>query len=69
MKIKKRIEGKDIILDYKRVKRYNGYILFNVYQCISKSKRKYLYKTCLTPLDIKLLSEKDFIISDEEVFE
>ena len=37
MKIKKKVNGTEVILDYRRVKRYNNrYVLYNVYKVLSK---------------------------------
>lgn len=70
MIIKKRVQGHDIILDYKRVKSYpNGFTEYRVYKMLGKSKRVFLYNTCLTSLQLKELADKDYVITDEEVFE
>lgn len=70
MIIKKRVQGHDIILDYKRVKSYpHGFTTYRVYKMLSKSKRVFLYNTCLTSLQLKELADSDYVITDEEVFE
>ena len=70
MIIKKRVQGHDIILDYKRVKSYqHGFTKYRVYKMLGKSKRVFLYNTCLTSLQLKELADNDYIVTDEEVFE
>ena len=64
MKIKKRVNGHDIILDYKPVKVYpNKYTIYDVY-----NGNKYLYRVCLNDLDIVKIKENGYMINDEEVF-
>ena len=64
MRIKKRVQGHDILLDYKKVKKYpNGYTLYNVYK-----DKIFLYRTCLTSLQIKEIKDAGYMVSDEEVF-
>ena len=63
MKIKKRVQGKDVILDYIRVKKYpNGYTLYNVYK-----DKTFKYRTCLTGLQVKEIKDAGYVISEEEV--
>ena len=65
MRIKKRLQGHDIILDYKRVKKYkNGYALYDVYK-----QGVFLYRTCLTKLHIADMERTGYLVNDEEVFE
>lgn len=64
MKIKKHVNGHDIILDYKPIKVYsNKYTIYDVY-----NGNKYLYRVCLNDLDIVKIKENGYMINDEEVF-
>ncbi|MBP5427015.1 MAG: hypothetical protein J6Y29_03885 [Clostridiales bacterium] len=66
MKIIKRVQGHDIVLDYKRVKSYpHGFIRFRVYKMLGKYKRVFLYNTCLTSLDIKRIKRNGYQINEE----
>lgn len=70
MKIEKKVQGHSIILDYRRVRKYpHGYVLYNVYKMLGKAKRIFLYKTCLTSLQIEEIKDAGYMISDEEVFD
>ena len=70
MIIKKRVEGQDILLDYKRVKSYqHGFTKYRVYKVLSKSKRIFLYTTCLTRLQVSKIVQAGYMITDEEVLE
>ena len=65
MQIKKKVQGHDIVLDYKRVKKYpNGYILYNVYK-----QGVFIYRTCLTSLQVKEIKEAGYVLNEEEVFD
>ncbi len=65
MKITKKVQGHNIVLEYKKVKKYpHGYSLYNVYK-----DNVFLYRTCLTSLQIKEIKEAGYVTSDEEVFE
>jgi hypothetical protein len=69
MKVKKKVQGKDIELNYRRVKKYpHGYILYNVYKMLGKTKRIFLYRMCLTSSQIKEIEKTGYMITDEEVF-
>ena len=69
MIIKKKIQGKIIVLKYNKVKEYpNKYIVYDVYKILNETKSIFLYKTCLTSLQIKELKEQKFIINSEEIF-
>jgi len=68
MKIKKRVQGHDIILDYRVLKKYPHFTRYKVYKMLSKTKRLFLYTTCLTSLQIKDIKNAGYILTDEEVF-
>ena len=52
-----------MILDYIRVKKYpNGYTLYNVYK-----DKIFVYRTCLTSLQIREIKDAGYVISEEEV--
>lgn len=68
MLIKKIINGHIIVLEYRRVKKYrNRFTLYRVYKRIGKSKRIFLYNTCLTDLQLKEIVKRKYLIT-EEVF-
>lgn len=63
MKITKKVQGHNIVLEYKKVKKYlNGYTLYNVYK-----DNVFLYRTCLTSLQIKEIKEAGYMLNEEEV--
>ena len=69
MIIKKRVQGQDIILDYRRIKSYpHGFTTYRVYKMLSKSKRIFLYTTSLNDLQMKNIIEAGYMIYDEGVF-
>lgn len=68
MLIKKRVQGKDIILDYRETKTYpHGYTRYSVYKVLTK--RKFLYNTCLTSLQLDKIKKAGYVIFDEEELE
>lgn len=70
MKIKKKVNGIEVILDYRRVKRYNNrYVLYNVYKILSKTKRIFLYRTCLSDLQKVEIELSGYMLDEEEEFE
>lgn len=70
MRIIKKVQGRDVILEYKKIKSYlDRFTTYRVYKVISKSKRVFLYNTCLTSSQLQELVERNYIITDEEVFE
>ncbi len=63
MKIKKKVQGHIIILEYKKVKKYkDGYTLYDVYK-----QGEFLYRTCLTSVQLREIKEAGYMTSDEEV--
>lgn len=68
MIITKKVQGRDVILEYKRVKTYR-FTLYRVYKVLSKSKRVFLYNTSLTNSQLEELVKNKYIIDSEEVFE
>lgn len=68
MKIKKKVQGQDVELELVKIKDYPRYGLYQIYKIVN-GKRIPAYKECYTKLQLKELAEKDFCISDEEVFE
>lgn len=68
MKIKKKVQGQDVELELVKIKDYPRYGLYQIYKIVN-GKRIPVYKECYTKLQLKELAEKDFCISDEEVFE
>lgn len=69
MIIKKRVQGHDILLDYKVIEKYPRYTRYGVYKIVNKSKKIFLYTMCLTNLQISKIVQAGYMISDEEVFE
>lgn len=68
MKIKKRIEGHDIVLEYEKVKRYpQGFTSFKVYKILNDTKKLFLYIVSLSDLEIKEIEKTGYILK-EEVF-
>jgi len=61
MKIIKKVQGHDIELDYRLDKKYPRYNVFNVYK-----DNVFLYRTCLTDLQIKDLVLNGYVISEDE---
>lgn len=68
MKIKKKVQGQDVELEFVKIKDYPRYGLYQVYKIIN-GKRIPLYKVCYTNLQIKEIIKNKNIITDEEVFE
>lgn len=62
MKITKKVQGHDIVLEYKKVKKYNGYTLYDVYK-----NNVFVYRTCLTSLQIKEIKQAGYMLNEEEV--
>ena len=68
MKILKRVQGHDIILDYRRVKRYSHrFTVYNVYKMLGKAKRVFLYRTSLSDFQLKELVKQKYVISEESL--
>ncbi len=66
MRIKKKVQGYDVILEYERIKDYpNGYSLYDVYKLTNE--RKFLYRTCLTDLQVKEIVLAGYTVSEEEI--
>lgn len=69
MLIKKRVQGHDILLEYKVIEKYPRYTRYGVYKILNKSKKIFLYTTCLTNQQISKIIQAGYMINDEEVFE
>ena len=64
MRIIKKVLGHTVVLDYKKVKDYpNGYTLYDVYK-----NNVFLYRTCLTDLQVLDIVLADYIVNEEEAF-
>lgn len=61
MKITKKIQGQEIILNYIKVKKYPNYTLYDVY-----IDNKLLYRTCLTSIQLKRLKKLKYTITECE---
>ena len=60
MKIIKKVQGHEIILEYRKIKEYpHGYTLYDVYNF-----DRFLYKTCLTELDIIEIKRNKYTINE-----
>lgn len=64
MIITKKVQGHDIKLEYKKVKQYTGYTLYNVYK-----NGVFIYQTCLSKLQLKEIKEAGYVTNDEEVLD
>ena len=62
MLITKKVEGHSIVLDYKPIKKYPHYTIYEVYK-----DNKYLYNTCFTNSQLKRIIDAGYVTSDEEV--
>ncbi len=62
MKIKKKVQGHYIILDYKKAKKYKNFTMYDVFK-----QGVFLYSTSLTKLQLRELKEAGYLTSDEEV--
>lgn len=67
MKIKKKVQGKEIELELVKIKDYPKYSLYQVYKLVN-GKRIAMYQECYTDLQIEEIKAKGNRI-DEEVFE
>ena len=68
MKIRKTVQGHVIELELVKIKDYPRYGLYQIYK-LQNGKRIPVYQECYTKLQLRELAEKNFCISDEEVFE
>lgn len=66
MKIKKKVQGKEIELELVKIKDYPRYSLYQVYKLVN-GKRIPLYQECYTKLQIEEIIKNKNIIT-EEVF-
>ena len=63
MRIKKRVYGKIVVLDFVKVKKYPaGFTLYDVF-----CGNRFLYKTCFTPLQVKELTKCRTIFDEEDL--
>lgn len=61
MRIYKKVQGRYVILDIKKVKKYpHGFTLYNVYK-----NNVFLYRTCYTDLYLQEIKNKGNIINEE----
>lgn len=64
MKIKKKVQGKTINLEFIKIKEYPKYSLYQVYKIIDK-KRILLYKECYTDPQIREIIDKGYWVTKE----
>ena len=67
MFIKKKVQGQIVKLDYQKEKVYPRYTEYSVYKMLPNGSRQFLYRTCLTSLQLKKLKENDYKIDFEVV--
>lgn len=68
MRIKKRVQGKWIDLEFEIIKKYPRYTLYQVYK-VNGDKRISLYTECFSNWQLVQLAKNRYVISEEPVEE